>query len=368
MSVTGHNPQSQNATASIRDVARAAGVSYQTVSRVINDQPNVSPQAKEKVNDAIAALGYRPSRAARALAHGVDRAVTVLTSNTRLYGYAETLGGIEEAARSAGVQVSIRVLESDRPEDVAAAVEGVSDPRAGAVIVLAFDRAGARALQALPANVSTSAAAESYLGRRAPTSESAQWAWFDDTLAAQHATEHLLALGHQTVHHLAIPSTTSVGDRQRGWKRALLSAGAPVPDVIRPRSWSTAGAHEAASQLLLDPAVTAILCGNDDQALGVIRAAHDLGIRIPADLSVVGFDDVPTARFYTPALTTVRFDLAALGARAFELLGFAPAGEAPVAEPTLIVRESTGPAPTRRTAVSPGRRPRAGTQEKKDDR
>lgn len=357
MFVTGHNgPQPADAggtTASIRDVASAAGVSYQTVSRVINDHPNVSPKAREKVNAAIAALGYRPSRAARALASGVDRAVTVLTSNTSLYGYAETLGGIEEAARATGIQVAIRVLESDRAEDIAAAVEGVSDPRSGAVIVLAFDRAGARALQALPANVRSSAAAESYLGRRTPTADSARWVWFDDTLAAEQATAHLLELGHRTVHHLAIPSTTSVGDRQRGWKRALVSAGVPVPDVVRPRSWSTAAAHEEALRLLRDPEVTAILCGNDDQALGVIRAAHDLGLRVPLDVSVVGFDDVPTARFYTPALTTVRFDFAALGRRTFELLtgGTTAAELPPITTPTLVVRESTGPAPIRRTGV-----------------
>jgi DNA-binding LacI/PurR family transcriptional regulator len=347
MFVTGHNgPPAENgaaATASIRDVASAAGVSYQTVSRVINNHPNVSQKARQKVNDAIAALDYRPSRAARALANGVDRAVTVLTSNTSLYGYAQTLGGIEEAARAAGLQVAIRVLESDRPDDVAAAVEGVSDPRSGAVIVLAFDRAGARALQALPANVRSSAAAESYLGRRAPASDSARWVWFDDTAAAEDATAHLLGLGHRTVHHLAIPSTTSVGDRQRGWKRALLAAGAPVPDVIRPRSWSTAAAHHEALLLLRDPEVSAVLCGNDDQALGVIRAAHDLGLRIPADLSVVGFDDVPAARFYTPALTTVRFDFAALGRRALDLLIRDRASASEVAPPTLVVRESTGP-------------------------
>lgn len=346
MIVNGHNDGGQadpdSAAASIRDVGAAAGVSYQTVSRVINGHPNVSQQAKDKVNAAIAELGYRPSRAARALAHGSDRTVTVLTSNTRLYGYAETLGGIEEAARAAGVQVAIRVLESDRPDDIATAVEGVSDPRAGAVIVLAFDKAGARALQALPANVRSSAAAESYLGRRTPSADSARWTWFDDILAAEHATEHLLGLGHRTVHHIAIPSTTGVGDRQRGWKRALQAAGAPVPEVVRPRNWSMAGAHEAALQLLLDPTVTAVLCGNDDQALGVMRAAHDRGLRIPDDLSVVGFDDVPAAAFLTPALTTVRFDFAALGRRAFELLGNGPDPEQ-VAVPALVVRESTGP-------------------------
>ncbi|MEU4393925.1 LacI family DNA-binding transcriptional regulator [Kribbella sp. NPDC023855] len=354
MFVTGHNGPPDGdpaaATASIRDVASAAGVSYQTVSRVINNHPNVSEKARQKVNDAIALLGYRPSRAARALASGVDRAVTVLTSNNSLFGYAETLGGIEEAARAAGIQVAIRVLESDRADDVAAAVEGVSDPRSGAVIVLAFDRAGARALRALPANVRSSAAAESYLGRRAPAADRDRWAWFDDTIAAEQATVHLLELGHKTVHHIAIPSTTNVGDRQRGWKRALVSAGAPVPEVIHPHGWGTAGAHQEALRLLRDPAVTAVLCGNDDQALGVIRAAHDLGLRIPADVSVVGFDDVPAAGFYTPALTTVRFDFAGLGRRAFDLLMNSQAPEpAPLEKPALVVRESTGPAPLRRT-------------------
>jgi DNA-binding LacI/PurR family transcriptional regulator len=356
MNVTGHNDSGQAipvpANASIRDVARAAGVSYQTVSRVINDHPSVSQKAREKVADAITALGYRPSRAARALASGVEHAVTILTSNTSLFGYAQTIGGIEEAARAAGVHVAIRVLESDRPKDIAAAVDQVSDPRAGAVIVLAFDRAGARALQALPSTVPSSAAAESYLGRRASEPESSRWAWYDDSAAAQRATEHLLELGHRTVHHMAIPSSTNLGDRQRGWRRALQAADIPLPDVIRPRSWTTAAAHEAALQLLRDRSVTAVLCGNDDQALGVIRAAHDLGVRIPDEVSVVGFDDVPTASFYTPALTTVRFDFAALGRRAFELLGLGGGSTqdaAPLAEPALIVRESTGPVAKRTT-------------------
>jgi DNA-binding LacI/PurR family transcriptional regulator len=238
---------------------------------------------------------------------------------------------------------------------VATAVEQVSDPRSGSVIVLAYDRAGHRALQALPSVVRSSAAVESYVGRRAAAADSHRWAWFDDTTAAQRATQHLLDLGHATVHHMAIPSSSNVGDRQRGWRRALTEAGADVPDVIRLKSWTTAAAHAAALMVLKSSEVTAILCGNDDQALGVIRAAHDLGVRIPRDVSVVGFDDTPGASFYTPALTTVRFDFAAVGRRAFEVLGIGRdplTDPVPLPEPTLIVRESSGPTAPRRRSTA----------------
>ncbi len=356
MDVTGHNELAETspaASASIRDVARVAGVSYQTVSRVINGHQSVSTSARERVEAAISSLGYRPSRAARALASGVEDVVTVLTSNTSLFGYAETLAGIEEAARAAGVRVAIRVLESDNAQSVRAAVDEVSDPRSGMVIVLAYDRAGARALAELPPAVRSSATVESHVGRRAAPADRDRWAWFDDMAAAERATRHLLELGHKTVHHMAIPTSSTVGDRQRGWQRALRAAGASVPQVVRPKGWTIQAAHAAALDLLRDKDVTAVLCGNDDQALGVLRAAHDLKISIPGELSVVGFDDTPGAPYYTPALTTVRFDFAALGRRVFEVLGVRRdplSSPHPIPEPTLIIRESTGAA-TKRPAA-----------------
>jgi DNA-binding LacI/PurR family transcriptional regulator len=350
MSVTGHTPSAasdagNDARVSIRDVAREAGVSYQTVSRVINDHPYVSQEARAQVLRAIKELRYQPSRAARALARGSSDTVTVLTSNTHLYGYSQTLAGIEQAARVAGAQVAIRVLDASRGRTLDMAIEQVTDPGAGAVIVLAFDRIGAAALQALPERVRRAAAAESSLGRKAGPDSTEPWAWYDDVASARKATEHLLDLGHTAVHHLAIPSSGRTSDRTRGWLDAHRARGLNPPAPVKPRGWGIREAHEAALSLLVDRSVTAVLCGNDEQAIGVMRAAHEMGIRVPEQLSVVGFDDAPAVAFLTPALTTVRFDFVELGRRTFDLLDDANTDgrRRALPEPELIVRESTAP-------------------------
>lgn len=164
MSVTGHTSTGAHAEplgpqrkpASIRDVAQAAGVSYQTVSRVINDHPNVKEETRRRVEEAIESLGFRRNATAFALAGGVTKSVTVLTSNTVLYGYAATLQGLEEAARVAGYSVGVRVItpgdDLDRTIAEAASV--------GGVIVIGFDRLGAAALDRVPAHVPCAATVE----------------------------------------------------------------------------------------------------------------------------------------------------------------------------------------------------------------
>ncbi|MCW6006969.1 LacI family DNA-binding transcriptional regulator [Micromonospora sp. CPCC 205371] len=323
---------------SIRDVAAAAGVSYQTVSRVLNDSPNVSPETRRLVLDVIDRLEYRPNRAARALGLGRANAVTVVTADTTLYGYASTLQGIEEAARLKGLAVGVRVVESDRPDDVRHAVEYVTDPSAGSVIVVAFDSAGAGVLRALPADLPAVAATEA-----GGLPDSARTMIFlDERQAAADATRHLLELGHRTVHHVAIPSETGTSARQAGWRDVLESAGAPVPAVV-PGGWDPRSAYLAGQRLAADPQVTAILCGNDDTALAVRRALYEAGRDVPGEVSVVGFDDVPGAAYWTPALTTVRMDFVALGRACLS----AVTGEAPsdLAPPRLVIRESTAPPP-----------------------
>ncbi len=331
-----------SAPPSIRDVAAAAGVSYQTVSRVLNDSPNVSPDTRRQVRDVIERLGYRPNRAARALGSGRSSSVTVVIANTTLYGYASTLQGIEEAARSAGLAVGVRVVESDRPVDVRHAVEYVSDPNAGGIVVIAFDSAGAGVLRALPSDVPAVAATEA--GGLGDISRS--MIFLDERQATEDATRYLLSLGHRTVHHVAIPSETGTSARQAGWRKALDAAGAPVPAVV-PAGWDVRSAYLAGGRLAADPDVTAILCGNDDTAMAVRRALHEAGRDVPGDVSIVGFDDVPGAAYWTPALTTVRMDFVSLGHACLAAIAAEVAGRPqPVAElsaPSLVIRESTAP-------------------------
>jgi DNA-binding LacI/PurR family transcriptional regulator len=356
MDVTGHTsdlaPAPATATAgrgvrsvSIRDVAAAAGVSYQTVSRVINGHPAVRPSTRELVRAAIEELGFRPNRAARALAGGPVQSVTVLTPNTTLYGYQAALQGIEEAARAAGFSVGVRVIESAAPPEVADAVARAVEP-GGALIVIAYDEAGTMALAAVPPDIPMAAMVETPPGDEGGDRP---WVWLDDRAAAGEATRYLLAQGHRTVRYLSIPSSTRTSQRQAGWRAALEAAGAPVPAPV-PCGWTPRSGYQAGLALAADPAVTAVLCGNDDLALGLMRALHEAGRAIPAEVSVVGFDDIPAAEFLTPPLTTVRLDFAELGRACFALLqallerkDTIPPTRRP--EPELIIRASAGPPP-----------------------
>jgi len=350
MSVTGHTsaaPAGQRAgtrskSVSIRDVAKAAGVSYQTVSRVINSNSYVKESTRERVEQAIRELGFRPNSAARALAGGETRSLTVVTSNTTLYGYAAVLQGIEEAARAASFAVGISVLESDGEQDVRIAVERAVDS-SGSVIVIAFDRAGVRALEAMPADFPLAAAVETPAARPAA---GRPWVWIDDEAAARAATRYLLDLGHPTVHYVAIPSSTDTSRRAAGWRAALAEAGVAAPEAVG-SGWDAPAGYQAGRRLARDPRATAILCGNDDLALGVIRAMHEAGRAIPDSVSVVGFDNAPQSAFYTPSLTTVHLDFAGLGRAAFAQLQEVLAGAGspkshPVGRPELVVRESAG--------------------------
>lgn len=318
----------------IRDVAAAAGVSYQTVSRVLNNSPRVRPETRQQVLDAMRSLRYRPNRAAQTLGSGRANAVTVVTANTTLYGYASVLQGVEEAGRQLGLAVGVRVVESEEPADVRQAVDHLSDPSAGSVVVVAFDPAGTAVLRALPPEVPAVAATEA---GGLPGSDRSML-FLDEREAAAEATRHLLGLGHRTVHHVAIPSEARASARQRGWRDALVAAGREVPAVVA-TGWDVPAAFRAAVDLAKDPQVTAVLCGNDDTALAVRRALYEAGRDVPGEVSIVGFDDVPAAAFWTPALTTVRMDFLGLGrACAAELAGVPMT---PPQVPHLVVREST---------------------------
>ena len=379
MNVTGHTsgrppaedaapPARQQRPVSIRDVAAAASVSYQTVSRVINNHPSVKESTRAAVLAAISDLGFRPNRAARSLAGGRVNAVTVLTSDTTRYGYAASLQGIEEAARAAGFAMGIQVLEAGGR--ITDAVQRATEPGT-ALIVMAYDQAGTKALAAVPAGVPVAAAVETPSGRQA---EGKPWVWLDDRQAAQQATQYLLGLGHRTVHYVPIPASTGTSPRLAGWRAGLQQAGAPVPEPPA-GGWTAEAGYRAGRDLAADPAVTAVLCGNDDVAVGVLRAMAEAGRPVPGSVSVVGFDDTPVAAYLTPGLTTVRLDWVALGRACFALLHSlvdprATADAGASLRPELVVRESSaGPGgrppgpPDRRSAPSGGKPPRAGQGE-----
>ena len=158
--------------------------------------------------------------------------------------------------------------------------------------------------------------------------------------------DYLLGLGHRTVHHVRVPPSRKEDGRTTGWRRALVAHGAPVPKPLD-ASWEPDTGRVIGRELAADPEVTAVFCGNDEIAMGVIRGLADRGKSVPRDVSVVGFDDHPLAQMWSPPLTTVKQDFAGLGTRAYDLLEAVIAGgkvrKFSSERPTVVIRESTAP-------------------------
>jgi len=320
------------------DVAELAGVSYQTVSRVLNASPHVHGETRERVLAAIRQLDYRPNSMARALVTGRSKTLGVVSFDTTLYGPASTLFGIQQAAHAAGYAVSISSLRALNRETVLAAIQRLRDQGVDGVAVIAPVRAGIEALRHVRPDFAV-VAVEAGPDAAIPV------ALVDQVAGAAAATQHLLNLGHETVWHLAGPSDwKEAEDRVVGWRSTLEAAGARVPALVR-GDWTPRSGYDAAQSLLQIKELTAILAGNDQMALGLLRRLHEVGRKVPSDLSVVGFDDVPEAAYFTPPLTTVRQDFAELGRRCLHALLDRIAGNLEpvrvVVPPELIVRSST---------------------------
>ena len=296
----------------IADVAARAGVSVPTVSRVLTGAARVSPAKRELVEAAIAELNFRPSAAARVLASRRSQAIAIIAGDTSRYGYAETIRGVEVAARAEGYTVMITVVETPDDEEVDRAISATLTQAIAGVVVLKFDPPGVAVLKRLPADLPVVALS----GVR---EVGAPQAVLDEARAAEELTTFLLGLGHETVHHVRVPPSRREDGRTTGWRRALRKAGAPIPPLYD-ASWEPRTGIEIGTRLAGDPAVTAVFCGNDEIAMGVIRGISDAGPRVPDDISVAGFDNHPLAEMWSPPLTTVEQDFAGLGTRGFQLL------------------------------------------------
>jgi DNA-binding LacI/PurR family transcriptional regulator len=323
------------------DVARLAGVSHQTVSRVLNEHPNVSARTREEVLAAVRALGYRPNAAARTLVTGRTHTLGVISFDTTLYGPASMLYGIERAAHPA-YSVTIASLPALDRHSMVEAVERFLDQAVEGLIVIAPQTSAVAALTGVAAGIPLVAVG---CGTRSPLPSVA----IDNLAGAARATGYLLDLGHQTVHHIGGPdSWLDARERVAGWRQALRAAGAPEPDMLR-GDWSARSGYEIGHRLATMREVTAVFCANDQMALGLLRALAEHGRLVPADVSVVGFDDIPESGYFLPPLTTVRQDFGELGSRALHMVmdrisGVAPSSPALPVAPDLIVRASTAPA------------------------
>lgn len=324
----------------LADVAALAGVSPMTVSRVLHGHRWVHPDTRAKVISAITALKYAPNGAARALVTGRSCRVGVLCLDTALDGPASSLFGIEQAARTAGYHVWIATLAGISEVAIMDAMEEVRIQGVDGLVVIAPHASAARILAYLPDDVRVVALE----GRR-------DWSvpviGLDQRLGAAVATQHLVDLGHRDVWHLAGPEDRlEAVEREVGWRETLTRNGLSIHEPIR-GDWTPRSGFTAARTLFRRHRPTAIFVANDEMAVGVLHALHDEGVRVPEDVSVVGFDDMPYAAHLTPPLTTIRQDFDDVGRRTFDLLlglleNRSRSDDRVLIEPELVVRRSTG--------------------------
>lgn len=322
------------------DVAAVAGVSHQTVSRVLNGHPSVRPETRERVLSAIAQLGYRRNTAARALVTRRTGTLGVVTSGSALFGPTSTLIAVEEAAREAGYFVSVATIARWESEAMHRALEHfMSQGVEGVVVVAAHDDAIA-AVQAFDAPVPVVMVGPKDLAGGMHSVA------VDQYRGARLATRHLLDLGHERVVHLAGPlDWLDARARIRGWRDELTAGGAADAEPVA-GDWSADRGFEVGRELVRTGLPTAVFAANDQLALGLLRAFAESGVHVPDDVSVVGFDDVDGSAHFFPPLTTVRQEFRALGGRCLAMLLAVIGGDDPpneLIEPRLVVRASSGP-------------------------
>ena len=331
--------QSQNAT--LDDVAARCGVSYQTVSRVVNGSPLVAEKTRVRVLKAIADLNYRPNLAARRLATRRSNLIGMIGSHMTYYGPAQVMVSIEETAKRQGYNLIFSGVEKPGETELLAAIDDLCEQQVdGLVIGVRFEdwiAAVRKHCRGVPFVT---------VGNR--IDDDIPGVVVDEFHGVRLATRHLLELGHQ---HIACisgpPDWPAAKERYRAWHTTIRKAGRqPGPHVQG--DWSTQSGYEAAAQLLSSnpPAFTAIVACNDHMALGALRALHANKIRVPQQISIVGYDDLPESRFFEPPLTTVHHDFVAEGERCVKTLLRMINRDSidttlQVLGPELVVREST---------------------------
>ena len=330
----------------MEDVARLAGVSHQTVSRGLNDHPNVSPATKEKVSAAIGELGYRRNAAARSLVTRSSKVIGVIITELEQYGPASTLLGLQEAAFREGYFVSVAGLRELTPEAMLESVNHLLNQAPDGIVVVAPVQAGVDLFRDLQVTIPLEVVA----GGLAPEGSQEQ--------AARTAVAHLADLGHRAIAHLAGPEQWIDAQRRAaGWRAELEARGLEAAPPMT-GDWGAESGYR--NGLEFDAAASsAVFVANDQMALGFMRALHERGISVPRDISVMGVDDQPEAAYFLPPLTTIRQDFRSMGRYCIDRLllqipgsdtdaagssgGTAAVTPHELPAPELVVRSSTAP-------------------------
>lgn len=280
----------------IKDVAALAGVSVATVSRYLNDSPHMSDETRQRIAEAITLLDYRPSHIARGLATSKVQSITVLSSETTLFGSAYTIQGIEVAAQRQGYVINISKLNTQWSDECKSTVDMTLDQHPSGIIILQYDATAIESIHYIPDDLPCVLIGGRPDGKHAHIS-------FDEYHAGFAMTEYLLSTGVTTVHHVSVPGKGGGDDRTKGWEAALRQHGAVIYEPTT-AVWSPEKARELGRDYAHDSTVEAIFAGNDEIAMGIISGLMDEGRRVPEDVRVAGFDDNPLSSIWRPAITT----------------------------------------------------------------
>jgi DNA-binding LacI/PurR family transcriptional regulator len=326
---------------SMQDVAERAGVSVQTVSRVLNDKPNVSERTRELVEQTIQELGYHRNTAAVALVTRSSKVLGVVDCGMDRTGPYETIRSVHRAAHEAGYFVSFAHSPSLTAARVRSVLDSLLEQAVDGIVFVAPHYEALSVINDLRLAVPTVVVAPA-------TKFPHHTVELDNEATAGLAIDHLTSLSHRRVVHLAGPlDWVDANARMEAWYRRVQAASLPIlPTFVG--DWTARSGFERGQQIMREVAPTAIFAANDQMALGVLRALAVGGYRVPQDVSVIGFGDVDDAEFYQPPLTTIRENFDEVGRQAIALLLDLVHGEdraSVLVRPELVVRQSTGPAP-----------------------
>lgn len=323
------------------DVARLAGVSTQTVSRVMSGHPNVRPETARRVMSAVNELGYRIHAAAASLASGRTRVLGVIAVSTARYSTAAISVGIEAVAGDEGYTVTTATVPEHSPNEAFAdAFDRLERQGAEGIVMASPVRFDDGAMRTRTQRTPTAFVEEL-------TSAPDGTPLIDQDEIARLATEHLLDLGHTTVWHVSGDEYwMEARQRRETWEGVLRGRGIEPPPVI-PGDWTPESGYRAGRTIAAIPGVTAVFVSSDEMAFGLLRALHEAGRSVPEDMSVVSVDDIALAAFAAPALTTVRQPFEQVGRIAarqvIDAVEQREPSPAEPARPELIVRSSTAP-------------------------